>query len=106
MQKNLFTDIMTNSVHIATPKSKQQAAHYVSIVHDIASDTAHTNPENSNSVFVRGNTLTSIQLKLSKLYEACLVSTSEKNRNIHIISHTNKSSNNKLNNKDKTPDKN
>jgi hypothetical protein len=95
---------MTNSVHTATPKSKPQAAHYVSTVHHIASDMAHINPENSNPVFVRGNT--QYKWNSQNFHETCLVSTSEKNSNIHIISHTNNSSNNKLNNKDETPDKN
>ena len=45
-----------------------QNHHYVSTVHDIASDTAHSNPENSSPVFLRGNTLISIQLKLTKSF--------------------------------------
>jgi hypothetical protein len=52
---------MTSSADTATPKSKPPAAHhYVSTVRDIVSDTAHSKPENSSTVFVRGNTLTSI----------------------------------------------
>jgi hypothetical protein len=60
---------MTDRVHTATPKSKPPAAHYyVSTVHDIASDTAHSKPENSSTVFERGNTTTSIQLNLTKSF--------------------------------------
>jgi hypothetical protein len=56
-QKNLFTDIMTSNADTGTLKSKPPAAHYyVSTVHDIVSDTAHSNPENSSPVFVRANT--------------------------------------------------
>jgi len=60
---------MTNSADTATPKSKPPAAHYyLSAVHDIASDTAHSNPEKSSTVFVRGNTLNSTQLNLTKSF--------------------------------------
>jgi hypothetical protein len=60
---------MTSSAHTATPNSKPPAAHYyVPTVHDIASDIGHSNLENSSPVFVRQNTLTSIQLKLTKSF--------------------------------------
>jgi hypothetical protein len=58
---------MTSSGDKSTPKSKLAAAHYyVSTVHDITSGITNSNPENSNPVFVSGNTLTSKQLKLAK----------------------------------------
>jgi hypothetical protein len=69
LQKNLFTDIMTSSADTFTPKSQPPAAHYyVSTVHDIASDSEHSIRENSCPVFVRQNTLTSIQLELTKSF--------------------------------------
>jgi hypothetical protein len=60
---------MTISTDTSNPKSKPPAAHYyLSTVHDIASDTVLSNPENSSNVFVRGNKLTSIQMKLTKSF--------------------------------------
>jgi len=60
---------MTSSADTFTPKLKLPAAHYyVSTVHDITSDTAHSNTEYSSPIFVERNTPTSKQLKLTKSF--------------------------------------
>jgi hypothetical protein len=98
---------MTSSANTATPKSKPPAAQYVSTVHDIASYTTLSNHENSSNVFVRGKTFYFSKTGIHKIFHQTFrVSTIEKNKNIQIVSHTNKGGNNKLNNNNKTPIKN
>jgi hypothetical protein len=68
-QKNPFTNIMTHSANTSTLKSEPPAAHYYeSTVHDIASDTELSKPENSSTAFVRGNTRTLVQQNITKSF--------------------------------------
>ena len=96
---------MTSSADTFTPKSKPPAAHYVSTVHDIASDTAHSNPQNSSRLCKMKHTYLNTTETHKIFQQAFQVNISENNKNIHIVNHTKKDSNNKLNNKDKTPEK-
>jgi len=84
--------VLTNSVQ--SQNYQQHTA--ASTVHDIASDSAHCNPENSSPGFVRRNRVTSIQQTHKIFHEAFRVSTSEKNKNIYIARNTNKDGINKL----------
>jgi hypothetical protein len=98
---------MTISTDTFTPKSKPPAAHYcVSTVHDIASDIVLSNPENFSNVFVQGNTYLNTTETHKIFHQTFQVSTTEKNKNTQIVTHTYKDGNNKLNNNHKTPIKN
>jgi hypothetical protein len=91
---------MTSSVNTFTWKSKPPTAHYVSNVHDNASDKGHSNPENSNRLCKRKHNTTEPH---KIFHQAFRINTIEKNKNIQTVSHNNKGGYNILNNNNKTP---